>query len=378
MTREHNRSASPSPQGISRREFIRLAAIASLLAGCRSTRQGIATATPTPRPANTPTPTPTPSATLRAGTTPTTVPTATPTAAPTVAPPDGPSKVVHTHHTRVWNGETLATEAIRQMLNASITALTGLDDAGEAWAALFDPGERIAIKVNTITTSDFWTHVPLVMAVTEQLQAVGIPPEQIIIFDRDMYELKHAGYTINEDGPGVRCYGTGGRYTAGWTLMDSDILLSDILLSCDALINMPILKHHSHSGITFAMKNHFGTFNRPASFHRPHTGPAIVELNALPPIRDRTRLIVGDTLTVCPISRHGWFEAVTGNSILMSFDPVAHDTIGLQMLSEVMASEGYDPAAATDLADGWLTNSAELGLGTNDPDSIELIEVTLE
>jgi uncharacterized Fe-S center protein len=159
--------------------------------------------------------------------------------------------------------------------------------------------------------------------------------------------------------------------------MDSDILLSDILLNCDALINMPILKHHSHSGITFAMKNHFGTFNRPSSFHRPHTGAAIVELNALSPIQDRTRLIIGDTLTICPISRHGWFEAVTGDSILMSFDPVAHDAVGLQMLSEAMVSEGHDPAAALDLATPWLASAAELGLGTNNPDYIELVEVSL-
>jgi hypothetical protein len=354
--------------------------MAGLLAGCRPARQVVVTATPTPVPPDTLTPAPT--------TPPTAVPTATPTAAPTATPlpsrpeiikfyPDGPSKVVHACHASVWDEETLVPEAIRQMLDTSITELTGLDDAGEAWAALFDPGERIAIKVNTIMTSDFWTHVPLVMAVTERLQAVGVPPEQIVIFDRDTYELTHAGYTINQDEPGVRCYGTGGDYTAGWTLMDSNILLSDILLNCDALINMPILKHHSHSGITFAMKNHFGTFNRPSSFHRPHTGSAIVELNALPPIKDRTRLIVGDTLAVCPISRHGWFEAVTGDSILMSFDPVAHDTVGLQMLSEVMVSEGHDPAAATDLADGWLTKSAELGLGANDPDNIDLVEVTL-
>lgn len=281
------------------------------------------------------------------------------------------------HHADVWDGETLVSEAIQQMLDASITALTGLNDAIESWAALFDPSERIAIKVNTIITSDFWTHVPLVVAVTEQLQAVGIPPDQIIIFDRDMYELKHAGYTTNEDGPGVRCYGTGGRYTAGWTLMDSDILLSDILLNCDALINIPILKHHSHSGITFAMKNHFGTFNRPSSFHRPHTGAAIVELNALPPIRDRTRLIIGDTLTICPISRHGWFEAVTGNSILMSFDPVAHDAVGLQMLNEARASEGHDQAEVLDLATPWLASAAESGLGTNDPDDMDLVEVNL-
>jgi hypothetical protein len=333
---------------MSRRDFLKLAAAAGLLAGCRPHQD----------------PTPTPTETTRR---------------PEVMRmyPDVLSKVVRARHAGVWDGEELVPNAIQQMLDASITELTGLNDATTAWAALFDPSEHIAIKVNTIITSDFWTHVPLVMAVTERLQEVGVRPEQITIFDRDAYELKHAGYTINEDGPGVRCCGTGGDYTEGWTLMDSDILLSDILLSCDALVNMPILKHHSHSGITFAMKNHFGTFNRPASFHRPRTGPAIVELNALPPIKDRTRLTIGDTLAICPISRHGWYEAVNGDSILMSFDPVAHDAVGLQMLCEVMAAEGHDAAGAESIATSWLTSAAEVGLGASDPDNMDLVEVSL-
>ncbi len=344
MAREHNCSATPRPRVISRRAFLKLAAMAGLLAGCRPIRQ--LAATPTRPPV-------------------------------TRIRPDAPGKVVRARHAGVWDGDTLVPEAIRQMLDASITALTGLNDATAAWAALFDPGERIAIKVNTIRTSDYWTHVPLVMAVTECLQEAGVPAEQIIIFDRASSELKNAGYPVNKDGTGVRCYGTDRHYTAGWTLLGTDIKLSDVLLNCDALINMPILKHHSHSGVTFAMKNHFGTFDLPGAFHRPQTGPAIVELNALAPIKDRARLIIGDTLTVCPISRHGWFEAVTGDSILVSFDPVAHDAVGLQMLSEVRVSEGHDPKAATDLANPWLASAAELGLGTDDPDSIELVEVTL-
>ncbi|MDY7080189.1 MAG: DUF362 domain-containing protein [Chloroflexota bacterium] len=372
MTREHGYDDDSCPQGMSRREFIKLAAMAGLLAGCRPARQP--EAVPTSAPTDTPSPMPSPVPTT---TTPTAAPTATSTVIPTVAPPTDSGKVVRARHAGVWDGDTLVPDAIRRMLAASITALTGLNDAGAAWASLFDPNERIAIKVNTIRTSDFWTHAPLVMAVTECLQEAGVLAEQIVIFDRDIYELENASYPLNQDGPGVRCYGTDGNYTAGWTIMDTDIRLSDILLNCDALINMPILKHHNHSGITFAMKNHFGAFDRPGFFHRPLTGAAMVELNGLPPIRDRTRLVIGDTLTVCPLSRGGWSQAVTGDSILVSFDPVAHDAVGLQVLSEAMVSEGYDPAAALDLAAHWLASAAELGLGIGDLDDIELVEVKL-
>jgi hypothetical protein len=53
--------------------------------------------------------------------------------------PDVWSKVVHAHHEGVWDGENLVPGALRQMLDASITELTGLSDAREAWAALFRP-----------------------------------------------------------------------------------------------------------------------------------------------------------------------------------------------------------------------------------------------
>lgn len=294
--------------------------------------------------------------------------------------PDVPSKVVHARHAGVWAGDTLSPVVLHQMLDASITELTGLNDAHEAWAALFDPHERIAIKVNTIEESRYWTHVPLVMAVAEKLQEIGVPAEQIFIFDRATFEMEGAGYPINEDGPGVRCYGSGKKgYTENWTLKgymedglrDSPIGLSNILLDCDALINIPLLKSHHISGISFAMKNHFGTFDRPGYYFHQRIGGAIPELNVLSPIRERSRLIIGDTLEIVNNTR--WITATTGDSILMSFDPVAHDTVGLNLHNKVSTGA----SRATSLSKSWLKYGAELGLGTNDLTSIELVEVTV-
>ena len=289
--------------------------------------------------------------------------------------PDVPSKVVRAHHARVWDDKTLVPGAIRQMLDGAITELTGLNDAGEAWAALFAPDERVAIKVNSIDKSSGSTHIPLVMTVTECLQEVGIPAEQIVIFDRRTDELENAGYPINTDGPGVRCYGTDGSYTAGWTMMGLGVGLSDVLLSCHALINMPILKSHSLAGITFAMKNHYGTFDRPQDFHGHRMKRGMAELNGLPPIKDRTRLIIGDAFKI--VMRGLILSGEMGDSFFMSFDPVAHDAAGLEPCSRVMASKGRDSAAAIDLANRWLERGTELGLGTNNLDDIDLVEIDL-
>jgi hypothetical protein len=61
----------------------------------------------------------------------------------------------------------------------------------------------------------------------------------------------------------------------------------------------------------------------------------------------------------------------------MSFDPVAHDTIGLETYSQLLAAHGGDPTMACDKSEAWLTNAVTLGLGTNDASHIELAELSL-
>jgi len=305
--------------------------------------------------------------------------------------PDVPSKVVHTHHAGVWNGETLVPEAIRHVLDASITRLTGLDDPAQAWAALFDPGERIAIKVNSyggsFSGSRVFTHVPLVAVVAQSLQDVGVPAEQIFVYDFVTSDLEGAGYSINRAGPGVQCYGTApdweeeGDYTAGWTLLGGEIGLSNILLHCDALINVPVLKTHGIAGLTFALKSHYGTFDRPWDYHGENVLRGIAGVNALPPIKDRTRLIIGDVLeAACFKGAQGWPDwnlVVKGDSILMSFDPVALDAVGLQLACQLAAENGEDAGVERLMTNALLTLGAELGLGTDNLDNIDLTEINL-
>jgi hypothetical protein len=395
---------------LTRRQFLRLtgvAAGAALLGPACTARPAtpLATSIPVAEPADTPNPTLSPAP----APTDTTIPTPSPTPGPTDAPapiaaptetrapatpaasradivkiyPGVPSRVVRVRHAGVWkesadggvkDNDRLAPETIRQMLDAAIVKLTGLGDAQTAWAALFAPHERIAIKVNAVLGGRLWTHVPLALAVAECLQGAGVPPEQVVIFDRYGDELRGAGYTINRSGPGVRCMGTDYRYTGGWKMMDVDIKFSDTLLNSDALINIPVLKEHPMTGITFALKNHYGTFDNPERFHDARTRQALGELNALPPIKERARLTVGDVLAVASGS---WRSVVAGDSILMSFDPVAHDATGLKLYGEMMASQGGNSTLAAKLATPWLQNAAALGLGTNDPAHIELMEVNL-
>ena len=386
MTQKNN--VTQTPRRISRRRFLGLAA-AGVLAACNPVESPLAAPAPSEvkEPAQGGAKEPAPTAPPAPADNP--VPTATPTAAPAAAPvatgrpevikiyPDGPSRVIRARHAGVWSGETMNPEALNQLLDASITKLTGLNDAREAWSALFKPTEKIAIKVNASTFDS--THIPLVMAIAGRLQNAGVPAEQIVIFDRNSLELEQADYTINKDGPGVRVYGTDGNYTGGWKLLEEKIKLSNILLNCDALINVPVLKIAHGPGTSFGMKNHYGAFDSPFMFHEPKFGRSIAELNALTPIKERTRLVIGDILT--PTSHkdlYSGYEIVGLNdTMLMSFDPVAQEAIGLQIAVDSLTAAGQDSKMTVKQATPWLENSAALGLGTNDSKNMEVVEVKL-
>lgn len=287
--------------------------------------------------------------------------------------PEASSTVVEASHSGVWSGGSLVPEVLREMLDASITVLTGIEEPVEAWAELFAPDERIALKVNTIAAKT--SHIPLVMAIADRLQSIGVPAEQIVIFDRQTYELQNTGFPVNRDGDDVRCYGTDDAYTPGWEVEGVDINLSDILLEADALINVPLLKLHGMTGISFALKNHYGTFSAPWKLHGSKKVKGLAGLNLLEPIREKTRLIVGDMLGICTRS---WETEFQHDAILMSFDPVAHDTIGLRRFVEAFKMDrDMEPRNTVPMATSWLQAGQEMELGAHDEAFIDLVEVEL-
>jgi uncharacterized protein (DUF362 family) len=236
----------------------------------------------------------------------------------------------------------------------------------------------VAIKVNTFNNSTIWTHAPLVKAVVTSLQEAGLPPDQIFIYDH-LTMFKEAGYEINEGGPGVQCFEET-NFTGQWKVTSSNVRLSSTLQDCDALINIPVLKSHMLAGLTFALKNHYGTVEYPSSLHYP-IEQAIAELNALSPIKDRTRLVIGDILEANLSYSNSWpywAPDWKGDSLLMSFDPVAHDTVGMQIMERLQTENKVTLSSfLRDKATAYLKAAAALNVGTNDPKHIETVEVKL-
>jgi hypothetical protein len=138
------------------------------------------------------------------------------------------------------------------------------------------------------------------------------------------------------------------------------------------LINIPLVKVHDIAGFTSALKNHYGTIDRPSSLHGSYCDPAIPELNALPVIRDKTRLVIGDFIRICP---YDWNRMTKENLIAMSFDPVAHDAVARQVLLARREADGQ-LAGGIEAMSGYVETAVKMGLGGG-LEQVDLREATL-
>jgi uncharacterized protein (DUF362 family) len=268
---------------------------------------------------------------------------------------------------------------VAEMLEKGLLALTGAASVQAAWRTFVQPDDVVGLKINCLFGRGASTHPEVTWAVAQGLQQAGVPAEQIIIWDRSDGDLRKSGYPINRDGTGVKCYGTESDYEPNATSHGSfNGHLSKILTQqITALINIPILKDHSCAGITVSMKNHYGSFDNPAAHHANNCDPYIADLNDLPVLREKTRLILCDALRPTAEGgpqyspQHVW----TFGGLLLSTDPVALDYWGWRIIEERRQETGLGTLEQAGRPPRQLASAAARGVGTNDPNRIDLVEV---
>ncbi len=270
---------------------------------------------------------------------------------------------------------------LNAMLGTGIKAFTRSMSEASAWKKLFKPSDVVGIKVNTLFRIGASTHPEVVTSIIAGLKLAGVREENIIVWDRNDRELTQSGFVINRSGKGVACYGTEGEYEDEPTKVGSfSGKLSKILTEkTTALINVPILKDHSISGITCAMKNHYGTHHNPSSHHGNNCDPFLAELNSIPAIRQKTRLIVCDAIKPIANGGPGYKPeyAWEYRSIMLSADPVAMDYQGWQVIEEQRKALALDPLAKSGRPPKFIQTAADMGLGTDDPSRITILRKTV-
>ncbi|UCG33184.1 MAG: DUF362 domain-containing protein [Phycisphaerales bacterium] len=299
---------------------------------------------------------------------------------------DGLSRVVIAYHPGAHDGSSgrdnvhLIDDAVRMMVDEAVMAFAGTTSLIEAWEQIIpDPTRKVAIKINCQIAGIF-TKAKVVFPICDGLIARGVPPDNIIIYDRRQTGFNYAGFVRDPDGPGIRVgvltEGDFGGYSAHSNLYHIAKLLIDESgeFDCDYIINVPVCKAlDGYSGVTLSMKNHYGTCDpEHTDIHN-----AICERNALSAIRDKTRLIVLDAC-YCEYKwingrDQTWVDVV--NKIMIGDDPVAIDYLGWQIIEQLRSDHALPPCNPYPY---FIDYAADVyGLGTNDPEQMEIIELLL-
>ena len=293
----------------------------------------------------------------------------------------GVSRIVYVENPAFSKEMRINPEPLREAIDSLLMKLTDTNSISEAWKALlpgYEKGQVIGIKVNCINR---WmpSHPEVVHALVESLLEFGVPENDIVIWDRRNDELERkAGYKLNSGQTGIRCFGTD---EPGWGYDTENPVevggqtkyLSKIITRlCDHLINVPVLKDHGLAGVTLSMKNHYGTVENPGTLHGNNCDPFIAELNAVPYIRDKTRLILLDAILGICKGGPGGKPQFAPNILAVGLDPVAMDTFGLKLINEERKRRGLEEVTAKAK---HIATAAKLGLGTNDESRIKLIRI---
>jgi uncharacterized protein (DUF362 family) len=279
-------------------------------------------------------------------------------------------------------GFTVDSRRMLSLVDRAMQALFDRDNPIEAWRRLVRPGESVGLKVNTLGGRGISSNLQLVEAICERLQEAGIKANDIVVWDRDSGEMEHAGFRVSIGGNRVQYFGTDRVDYERDLVMHGSVgsRLSKILTQrTNVLINVPVLKDHDGAGVTIALKNMYGVIHNPNKYHPNGCDPYIADLNMLPEIRTRMRLIICDATTAMyeggPAYKpeHSWKE----NALIVSQDPVALDYTGWQIIERKRAQMELKTLEAENRAPHYIATAADAQhrLGMNDPTRISTVEV---
>ena len=318
-----------------------------------------------------------------------------------------PGVVSEVFHPEAVEGSQPKAEIAAEMLSAAMVSLTGAASAEAAWGEFFTPQDRVGIKVNPVAGKLLANSHELTQAIVAGLESIGVPRENIILWDRRQEQMKECGFT-EENYPGIKCIGTEYKETVGeeevWKgedRLDKDVFYefdivgeySEELMPyminggtksyftriitemVDKVINVPILKNAGTS-VTLALKNlAFGVTSNTSRGHQIWSR-YIAEVCAFPPVRDKVVLNIIDGLRGCyeggpgATARYIW----NAKSVWAATDPVAIDHIGWEKIFAKRIAEGI--AWEDDRANRYkyleqLVRAHDLGLGVYNRDEID-------
>ncbi|MCP4547607.1 MAG: DUF362 domain-containing protein [bacterium] len=286
-----------------------------------------------------------------------------------------PGRIVLCHNPEMMgHASTIDKDLTEEMVHRSVKLLTGQTDVAAAFESLFPglhAGSTFAIKVNCIASCcTRWEVVRGVVSGLAQMLGSTFNVGQIVIFDRHnlhSYGYDEAEFTYNGHTPTISHSNQASG--SGYNVYGSHTL-SQYLLDCDYVINMPALKSHSdgNNQITVALKNHYGSCYS-SSLCGNITG--MLTVNSDTNIKDKTCLVVTDGLRATYNGGPGtppmyWsnYDEQTPNTIFVTTDPITNDYWARDIINAQRVASGMSERPCTWIEQG---SGSSWEIGISDP-----------
>jgi uncharacterized protein (DUF362 family) len=309
-------------------------------------------------------------------------------------------------------------EVVRRMVDQLVLAVSGQTTVGAAWASLVKANDVVGIKVCANGAPLFSTHPAVVDAIEAGLIGAGVPPQNIVVWDREERLLKLAGFKGRSGGyrlmwseknydlkefvtspiSGKLIYGDmlfvsklpeiikveqaapekdkKKRFVAD-NLSDESHISNVLTHVVTKVINVPVLSDHMFCGLSGALFNM--TVQNLDNWRRllqaPMSGdPSIPEAYADPRIGEKVVLTIMDGLIALyaggPVGDANY--AIHHGALYASKDPVALDAVALKRLDQWRVEAQMEPASKTAK---YLKTALAYGLGHADLNKIEVVDV---
>ncbi len=318
---------------------------------------------------------------------------------PGSAPATG-AEVVVVHDAAATHDLLAVPAVVRGMVERGLTNLTGMPTVAAGWLSLVTTQDTVGIKVFSQPGAYAGTRPAVVTAVVEGLLAAGVPPHQIIVWDKRAIDLRLAGFFELVTKYGIRVQGS---VEAGWdttTNYESSVLGTPLwgdlefgqtgdrvgrksyvtkILSREVtkLINISPLMHHNQAGVSGNLYSlALGGVDNTFRFER--NGAALVralpEIYAMGVVGDRVVLNIVDAL-ICQYEgeQRGLlhYSAIL-NELRLSRDPLALDVFSLQEIERQRKLAGE---AAPKTGAEIYENAALLEIGIAEERKIHVLRV---
>ena len=274
--------------------------------------------------------------------------------------------VVVTHPEVIIKDYRVNLPIVRAMLDRAVLELYGRATEAEAWADVAREGDFVALKHNALHGPTLHSHTEINTVLMERLtKTAGVDPKRFLAVDRRLPEPY-------------------GDLSDPFTLPSRNLTTRLRRLyteAATAVVNVSVLKAHFGDGLSASLKNHLGSVNNPSAYHgwEPDRMPrSLPELNALPPLRTKTRLVVIDAIR--PLYAGGPFDDPDYRwdfrALVVTTDPVAADAVGLRIL-EARRAKASGKAWPMDAARAMVAWGQRIGLGHADPARIDRVDVDM-